>query len=109
MSFFAARNFAPAGKRSTRVARLLFHRCSLFASRFQPSLLSLISRFCKSSRSSATVKPALRKWLDAGDQQSPVSGRARVLGSERWTGALLDRLPRHIHILEMNGESYRLK
>jgi DNA replication protein DnaC len=32
-----------------------------------------------------------------------------VFGSERLTGALLDRLPRHVHILEMNGESYRLK
>jgi len=32
-----------------------------------------------------------------------------VLGSERLTGALLDRLTHHIHILEMNGQSYRLK
>ena len=27
---------------------------------------------------------------------------------ERLTGALLDRLTHHVHILEMNGESYRL-
>jgi len=33
----------------------------------------------------------------------------RALGSERLTGALLDRLTHHIHILEANGESYRLK
>jgi DNA replication protein DnaC len=32
-----------------------------------------------------------------------------LLGSERLTGALLDRLTYHIHILEMNGESFRLK
>ena len=32
-----------------------------------------------------------------------------VLSSERLTGALLDRLTHHVHILEMNGESYRLK
>ena len=32
-----------------------------------------------------------------------------VLGSERLTGALLDRLTHHVHILEMNGDSYRLK
>ena len=32
-----------------------------------------------------------------------------VFGSERLTGALLDRLTHHVHILEMNGESYRLK
>ena len=31
-----------------------------------------------------------------------------VLGSERMTGALLDRLTHHVHILEMNGPSYRL-
>ncbi len=32
-----------------------------------------------------------------------------VFGSERLTGALLDRLTHHVHIFEMNGESYRLK
>jgi DNA replication protein DnaC len=31
-----------------------------------------------------------------------------VFGAERLTGALLDRLTHHVHILEMNGESYRL-
>jgi IstB-like ATP binding protein len=29
-----------------------------------------------------------------------------VFGSERLTGALLDRLTHHVHILEMNGDSY---
>ena len=29
-------------------------------------------------------------------------------GSERLTGALLDRLTHHVSILEMNGDSYRL-
>ena len=32
-----------------------------------------------------------------------------TFGSERLTGALLDRLTHHVHILEMNGDSYRLK
>jgi DNA replication protein DnaC len=32
-----------------------------------------------------------------------------VFGSQRLTGALLDRLTHHVHILELNGESYRLK
>jgi len=32
-----------------------------------------------------------------------------VFGSERLTGALLDRLTHHVHILETNGDSYRLK
>ena len=31
-----------------------------------------------------------------------------VFGSDRLTGALLDRLTHHVHILEMNGDSYRL-
>ena len=31
-----------------------------------------------------------------------------VFGVERLTGALLDRLTHHDHILSMNGESYRL-
>ena len=31
-----------------------------------------------------------------------------VFGSERLTGALLDRLTHHVPILEFNGESYRL-
>ena len=28
---------------------------------------------------------------------------------QRLTGALLDRLTHHVHILEMNGDSFRLK
>lgn len=31
-----------------------------------------------------------------------------TFGTERLTGALLDRLTHHVNILEMNGESYRL-
>lgn len=32
----------------------------------------------------------------------------QVFGCSRLTGALLDRLTHHVHILEMNGASYRL-
>ena len=39
----------------------------------------------------------------------PFDEWSEVFGSERLTGALLDRLTHHVHILEMNGESYRLK
>ena len=39
----------------------------------------------------------------------PFDEWTEVFGSERLTGALLDRLTRHVHILEMNGDSYRLK
>jgi DNA replication protein DnaC len=38
----------------------------------------------------------------------PFQEWTEVLGSERLTGALLDRLTHHVHILEMKGESYRL-
>ena len=39
----------------------------------------------------------------------PFDEWTEVFGSERLAGALLDRLTHHVHILEMNGESYRLK
>ena len=39
----------------------------------------------------------------------PFQEWTEVLGSEGLTGALLDRLTHHVHILEMNGDSYRLK
>ena len=39
----------------------------------------------------------------------PFDEWTEVFGSERLTGALLDRLTHHVHIIEMNGESYRLK
>jgi DNA replication protein DnaC len=38
----------------------------------------------------------------------PFENWVEVLGNERLTGALLDRLTHRIHILEANGESYRL-
>ncbi|MDQ1239841.1 MAG: hypothetical protein QG577_2027 [Thermodesulfobacteriota bacterium] len=39
----------------------------------------------------------------------PFENWTEILGSERLTGALLDRLTHRVHILEANGESYRLK
>jgi DNA replication protein DnaC len=39
----------------------------------------------------------------------PFQEWTEILGSERLTGALLDRLTHHVHILEMNSDSYRLK
>ena len=39
----------------------------------------------------------------------PFDEWTEIFGSERLTGALLDRLTHRVHILEMNGESYRLK
>ena len=36
-----------------------------------------------------------------------MNGR-KTFGTERLTGALVDRLTQYVNILEMNGESYRL-
>ena len=38
----------------------------------------------------------------------PFDEWTEIFGSERLTGALLDRLTHRVHILEMNGDSYRL-
>ena len=39
----------------------------------------------------------------------PFENWTEVLGSERLTGATLDRLTHRCHIIECNGESYRLR
>jgi DNA replication protein DnaC len=39
----------------------------------------------------------------------PFENWTEVLGSERLTGAMLDRLTHRVHIIEANGESYRLR
>jgi DNA replication protein DnaC len=38
----------------------------------------------------------------------PFENWPEILGNERLTGALLDRLTHRVHIIEANGESYRL-
>ena len=38
----------------------------------------------------------------------PFDEWTETFGSQHLTGALLDRLTHHVHILEMNGESFRL-
>ena len=39
----------------------------------------------------------------------PFENRTEVLGSERLTGATLDRLNGRCHVTEVSGESYRLR
>ncbi len=39
----------------------------------------------------------------------PFESWTEVLGSQRLAGALLDRLTHRVHILEANGESFRLQ
>lgn len=39
----------------------------------------------------------------------PFSEWPQIFGDERLTGALLDRLTHRVHVIEMDGESYRLR
>ena len=39
----------------------------------------------------------------------PFDEWTEMFGSERLTGALLDRLTHHVHIIAMSGDSYRLR
>ena len=39
----------------------------------------------------------------------PFEDWTQVCGSERLTGAMLDRLTHKVHIIEANGQSYRLE
>ena len=59
-------------------------------------LFEVFSRRYERSATLVTSNLPFNEWTEA-------------FGSERLTGALLDRLTHHVHILEMNGESYRLK
>ena len=43
------------------------------------------------------------------DEWTDVFGSERLTGAHRRSGDELDRLTHHVHILEMNGDSYRLK
>ena len=58
-------------------------------------LFELVSQRYERSSSLITSNLPFEEWTE-------------TFGSERLTGALLDRLTHHVSILEMNGESYRL-
>ena len=47
--------------------------------------------------------------MPTGTSNLPFEDWTSVLGSERLTGTLLERLTHHVSILTMNGDSYRLK
>ena len=57
------------------------------------------------SRCSVSV---IERGSTVGTSNLPFDEWTSVFGSERLTGALLDRLTHHVHILQMNGDSYRL-
>ena len=58
-------------------------------------LFELVSQHYKRSSTLITSNLPVEEWTE-------------TFGSERLTGALLDRLTHHVSILKMNGESYRL-
>jgi len=59
-------------------------------------LFEVVSRAYERTSLIVTTNLAFESWPE-------------VLGSERLTGALLDRLTHRVHIIEANGESYRLR
>ena len=58
-------------------------------------LFDVVSRAYERTSLIVTTNLPFEQWIE-------------VMGSERLTGALLDRLTHRVHILEANGESYRL-
>ena len=58
-------------------------------------LFEVISRAYERTSLIVTTNLPFEQWIE-------------VMGSERMTGALLDRLTHRVHIIEANGESYRL-
>ena len=59
-------------------------------------LFDVISRAYERTSLIVTTNLPFESWVD-------------VMGSERLTGALLDRLTHRVHIIEANGESFRLR
>ena len=59
-------------------------------------LFEVVSRAYERTSLMVTTNLPFENWIE-------------VMGNERLTGALLDRLTHRIHILEANGESYRLR
>lgn len=59
-------------------------------------LFDVVSHAYERSSIIVTTNLPFEKWTE-------------IMGSERLTGALLDRLTHRVHILEANGQSYRFK
>jgi DNA replication protein DnaC len=59
-------------------------------------LFEVFSRRCERGSTIVTSNLPINQWID-------------VFGNDRLTGALIDRLTYHVHVLQLNGESYRLK
>ena len=48
-------------------------------------------------------------WVRQAGIEGSIDRVQKVCGSERLTGAMLDRLTHKVHIIEANGQSYRLE
>lgn len=59
-------------------------------------LFEMVSRAYERVSLIVTTNLPFEQWID-------------VMGNERLTGALLDRITHRVHIIEANGESYRLR
>ena len=67
---------------------------------------------CRRPAPSCSSRSSPRRYEQASTlvtSNLPFNEWTEIFGSERLTGALLDRLTHHVHILELNGESYRLE
>ncbi|WP_441351624.1 helix-turn-helix domain-containing protein [Tardiphaga sp. vice278] len=68
------------------------------------------SQFCELYRGfESNLSPTMRQTHAAGERLFvDYAGDGVPVVIDRLTGALLDRLTHHVHILEMNGDSFRL-
>ncbi|MDP1597185.1 MAG: ATP-binding protein [Methylotenera sp.] len=76
--------------------------------------ISCFTAYSNEIRHSLQIKPATLYGSKSASHCSVtlpliyVRWGTSVLGSEWLTGELLDQLTHHVHILEINGDSYRL-
>ena len=101
-----AKATGPLAKTDSLDAAVLAH----FAEAVRPPLRPLRDAETQALKSLVARRQQVMTMLVAErNRLLPFDQWTGVFGSERLTGALLDRLTHHVHILEMNGESYRLK
>jgi hypothetical protein len=79
--------------------------CHYYAEYRQPASMGA---FALTVRTARTASP-LNRITIVSALNLPFDEWTEIFGSERLTGALLDRITHHVHILEMNADSYRLK
>ena len=85
-----------------QVANLLIKICAAYEENGRPKAQVYVSQGLPGTPNMAYVE-----WTQATIEPNWPSQVPEVFGPERLTGAMLDRLAHHI--LEVNGESYRLK